>query len=356
MRLVCGFLVALLVQAQAGAADSTTIAFGSCLRQWKPAPVLDTVAALQPDVFIFSGDNVYTDVGPWRSSKEPERIALAYRQLAEKPGYRALRQSTRVLATWDDHDYGRNNAGAEYPWKAESKAAFVEFFSIPPHASVHHRDGVYSAHLIGDADHRIQIILLDTRTFRGPLQEAAVNAQCPRSRLVPSGDRSVTVLGPQQWHWLEQQLQQPVALRLIVSSIQVIPEQHCYEKWANFPHERDRLLDLLSEPGAPRTLLLSGDRHLGEISMLAGSDGRFPLYEVTASGLNSAGAGRGEVNRHRLTDENVRSDHFGLIRYHHDAPARVEVALLSSQGSALQQIILDYQTWQIRKAAASEQQ
>jgi alkaline phosphatase D len=353
MGVVAGLLFVLLFAAPAGAADSTTIAFGSCLRQWKPAPVLETVSALKPDVFIFAGDNVYTDVGPWRSGKEPERIALAYRELADNPHYRVLRQSVPLLATWDDHDYGRNNAGADYPWKVESRAAFLDFFSIPQNSPIRQRDGVYSAHTVGDADHRIQIILLDTRTFRGALQEAVVNARCPRSRLVATTDGSATLLGSRQWRWLEQQLQQPAALRLIVSSIQVIPDHHCYEKWGNFPHERDRLLALLSKYDASRTLLLSGDRHLGEISSLPGSDGRFAVYEITASGLNSAGAGLGEVNPYRMTDDNVRSDHFGLIRYHSnsDTPAFVELALYSAGGDKLQQIIIDFETWQPRGAA-----
>jgi alkaline phosphatase D len=103
-------------------------------------------------------------------------------------------------------------------------------------------------------------------------------------------------------------------LRILVSSIQVIPEEHCFEKWANFPAERDRLFDLIRDTGAGHVVVISGDRHLGEISRLPAGRVGYPLYEVTASGMNSAGAGEGERNRYRVTGDNFREDHFGVIR------------------------------------------
>lgn len=52
----------LLLLATAGAqADTTRIAFGSCIHQDKPAPILDAVVARQPDAFVLLGDNVYGD-------------------------------------------------------------------------------------------------------------------------------------------------------------------------------------------------------------------------------------------------------------------------------------------------------
>lgn len=37
--------------------------------------------------------------------------------LGSQPGYIKLKKTTKILATWDDHDYGANDAGAEYPKK-----------------------------------------------------------------------------------------------------------------------------------------------------------------------------------------------------------------------------------------------
>jgi alkaline phosphatase D len=254
-----------------------------------------------------------------------------------------LRKSTRLLATWDDHDYGRNNAGAEYPWKQAAKAAFMAFFDIADDAPVRQHPGVYSAHDIGPADSRIHIVLLDTRSFRGPLRETPPDRQCPDGGLVAVTDSSASLLGEQQWGWLEERLREPAALRLIVSSIQVIPDRHCYEKWGNFPRERTRLLKQVADSGV-RTVFLSGDRHLGEISRLPAQSGAFPLYEITASGLNAAGAGRGEHNPYRVTPDNVRVDHFGVVSYRRTA-ATVELALHDTRGRPLQQYVLDYPTW-----------
>ncbi len=340
-------LVAALLLSQSAAADTTTIAFGSCLRQWKPAPILNTVRALEPDAFIFAGDNVYTDTGLFRFMDEPGRIAKAYRQLDDAMEYRLLKQSTRLLATWDDHDYGQNNAGAEYPWKQEAKQQFLDFFDIPRDSPIRQRAGIYDVHYLGDGEHRIQILLLDTRTFRSPLTQAEPNQQCPRSRLVATSDRTTTLLGDAQWHWLSDQLEQPAKLRLLVSSIQVIPDQHCYEKWGNFPHERQRLIDLIRDADAKHTIIISGDRHLGEISKLPG-DTTFPLYEITASGLNSAGAGKGEYNAYRISDDNVRADHFGAVRLVNDDSPAVELTLYDVHGEVIQQYLIDYTSWEIK--------
>jgi alkaline phosphatase D len=351
MHAMLMLLCVLLLWAQSiGAA--TTVAFGSCLRQWQPVPILHTVTSLSPDAFIFAGDNVYTDTGVYFFKDEPERIAEAYRELAARPEYQTLKSSTQLYATWDDHDYGRDNAGAEYTWKQEAKREFLNFFDSFDSAQLRKRPGVYSVHYLGAADSRIQLLLLDTRTFRDPLQHGEPNQECPRSRLVATVDSSTTLLGKAQWRWLAEQIKQPAALRLIVSSIQVIPDSHCYEKWANFPHERTRLIELIRNSGAMHTVLLSGDRHLGEISRLPGTADTFPLYEITASGLNSAGAGKGEHNRYRVTADNVRVDHFGTVRLVMDPAPYVELALHDVEGAVVQQYFIDYASWQPRQPPA----
>ena len=73
------------------------------------------------------------------------------------------------------------------------------------------------------------------------------------------------MLGAEQWQWLETELRNStVQIHLIVSGIQILPEEHKYEKWANFPQSRRRLLRLIGETGVPGVILLSGDRHLAE--------------------------------------------------------------------------------------------
>ena len=282
-----------------------TIAFGSCLRQHEPQPIWEAIIKARPDLFVFTGDNVYAD------TEKMDVMRAQYAKLAASPGYQRL--ACPVLATWDDHDYGQNDAGADYPRKHASKAVFLDFFKVPKTSPVWQRPGIYDARMFGPPERSIQLILLDTRSFRGPLKRAKPDAQCPKTKYVPHDDPSVTLLGEAQWRWLADELKKPAALRLIVSSIQVIPDQHCFEKWANLPHERTRLLQLIREMRAHGVILISGDRHLAEISKLTDSPVGYPLYELTSSGLNSAGAGKGEPNRYRLTEDNFRQDNFGLI-------------------------------------------
>jgi alkaline phosphatase D len=311
-RVLLTLLVLQLCVAEELWAQPVTIAFGSCLRQWKPQPVWDGILTVEPQAFLFIGDNVYTDTGLYRFKAEPERIDKAYRELADVEGFQRLARKVHIYGTWDDHDYGRNNAGADYPYKEQSKAYFLDFFKVPSDAPEHQRPGIYASRYLDTEVGTIQIILLDTRTFRSPLIYGDTDAQCPNSRLIPNADLEATMLGESQWQWLASELSRPAALRLIVSSIQVIPDQHCFEKWANFPRQRHRLLELLGNIEEGRPVLLSGDRHLAEISRYDGGENG-PLFEITASGMNSAGAGEGEANRYRVTPDNVRSDNFGVV-------------------------------------------
>lgn len=327
-----------LLAASAAQAAPFTLAFGACLRQYEPQPVWKGVLAAKPDVFVFGGDNVYTDTGGYLLRGEPARIGVAYGELAANPDFARLRKDVPVYATWDDHDYGRNDAGAEYPYKAESKAFFMVFFGVPADAPMRSREGIYDAHWLEHEGRRIQLILLDTRSFRSPLVPGVVDTVCPRVRWARNEAPDATVLGAAQWAWLEQRLAEPADVHVVVSGIQVIPTEHCYEKWANFPHERRRLLGLLADASAP-ALVLSGDRHLAEISQLQFAEGQGALLELTSSGMNSAGAGEGERNRFRVKPDNVREDNFATLSFDWTKSAlRIGLAIRGADGGWLQQV------------------
>ena len=161
----------------------------------------------------------------------------------------------------------------------------------------------------------MQIILLDTRFFRGELNSLPYSATPrPLGNYVPNADPRAAMLGEAQWAWLAGELAKPADVRLVVSSIQVLTDAHGYEKWGNFPAERARLYRMLRP--IKNAVLLSGDRHQAAIyrHRPAGLDA--PLHEITASSLNYSfarpGESRPEPDPMRL-DGMFSQENFGAV-------------------------------------------
>ncbi len=160
-------------------APLSRIALGSCARQNQPQPIWDAIVAAKPELFLFLGDNIYGD------SKDMNVLRGKYDELAAKPGFQKLLATCPILATWDDHDYGADDVGVEYPMKVESQKLFLDFFNEPTNSPRRKRESVYDAKVFGPVGRRVQIILLDTRYFRGPLK--------PKPRVPGKGTRYIPV-------------------------------------------------------------------------------------------------------------------------------------------------------------------
>jgi alkaline phosphatase D len=279
----------------------TTIAFGSCNRQDKPQPLWDDVLAQQPDLWIWLGDNIYGDTEDMRQMRDE------YAQQLAQPGYQELIATVPVVGTWDDHDYGLNDGGREFGPKQASRDLLLEFLAVPKSRPVWDREGAYQSYTIGPANQRVKVLLLDTRYFRDELVASADTAR--RYGPNTSGD----LLGDAQWRWLEAELRNSDAqVHIIGSSIQVLAQDHGYEKWANFPNSRQRLFDLIADTQAPGVVLLSGDRHIGEIARYDAPGVSYPLYDLTSSGLTHVYEEADEPNRYRVSDL-ITVLNFGLI-------------------------------------------
>jgi len=263
------------------------IGFGSCAKQDQPQPIWDAVNELDPELFVLLGDNIYGD------TQNMDELRAKYDLLANQPGFKQLRSRRPVIGVWDDHDYGADDAGADYPKRRESQQIFLDFFGVAANDPRRSQEGVYSSRVIGPSGKRVQIILLDGRYFRSPLKKGFMAGEAGdgyRGRYVPNTDPDATMLGAAQWKWLEEQLRVPAELRLIGCGIQFLATEHGSEKWANFPGERQRLLDLIKSTGANGVVLLSGDRHLAEIARLpadAAPGIGYPLFDITSSSLNA---------------------------------------------------------------------
>ena len=282
----------------------TRIAFGSCAKPGRPQPIWETIISAEPDLFLFVGDNVYAD------TEDMAVMRKVYEKQAAVPGFQSLRRTVFVDGVWDDHDYGQNDAGREYPKKKEAQKEYARFFQLPEDSIRRSREGIYDAWFSGAEGQRVQVILLDTRYFRSKLKQAFGTIRKSGNYVATRGD-DVTLLGEAQWEWLEEQLKNPADLRVIVSSIQVVPEEHGWERWSTFPDERDRLYRLIEDTRANGVIFVSGDRHHYELSR--DTRGPYPLYDLTSSGLNEHRAdNKKEPNRHRV-GRLGRGPNFGLL-------------------------------------------
>ena len=290
-----------------GQAPIADIVLGSCLKQ-VDHPMLARTLTLPMDLFLFLGDNIYAD------TRDMTVMRAKYDALKASRFFQELRRRGPVLATWDDHDFGANDAGAEYPLRRESQAEFLRWLDEPADSPRRRRDGVYDARGLGPAGRRVPVIVLDTRFFRGPLRRAAQGEPVlVGGPYRPQTDRSVTLLGEAQWRWLEEQLRQPAELRLVASSIQFVSEFSGAEAWANLPHEKQRLLDLLRETRAAGVLFVSGDRHWCELSRMDGPTG-YPLYDLTVSALTEKHPrGTPSENRYRALPQTYHDVNAGHI-------------------------------------------
>ena len=257
------------------------IAFGSCLHQSRSTDILGRIADSDPDLFLFMGDNVYGD----SSSPDQAELRAAYEDQFSDPNFSALLAAVPVLATWDDHDFGMNDGGAAHPYRSVAESIFDEFWQVDPESAAGARVGVHDAMVLGPEGRRVQIILLDTRSFRSELTATPDRGAPGRERYVPAADPERTLLGRQQWQWLAAQLREPAEIRLIVSSIQILADGHGWEAWRTLPLERERLFRTVRESGAEGVILLSGDRHRAGIYRREGVTD-YPLHEITSSSLN----------------------------------------------------------------------
>ena len=261
-----------------------------------------------------------------------------YDKQKQRSSYQKLIKSMDVYGIWDDHDYGVNDGGNEYPMKEESKNLMLDFLDVPAEATVRDRNGAYQSFTITENGLIIKLILLDTRYFRDSME---INLDRPP---LYHPNTTGTVLGETQWNWLEKELTYSKAdIHLIGSSYQLIPNDHGYEKWGNFPNERKRFFNLISKTKPSRPIILSGDRHIAEFSKIEPEGLSYPLYEFTSSGLTHSWNEKSqEENKHRI-GKLIINKNFGIIEIEHgNDNIQVKLLVYGSQNELLSKTIATF--------------
>ena len=306
--------------APAGPAEGDIkIAFGSCNQVHYRQPLWESILSLKSDMWVWLGDAVYAD------TQNIGKMRALYDQQKDHPQYAKVARATRVVGTWDDHDFGVNDGGRSYPERAASQQAFLDFVGEPKASARRRREGLHTSYTLGSGDESLKLILLDERYHR--------DAPGPNSDM----------LGDAQWAWLEGELRESKArVHLLGSSSQFVSEEHRYEKWADYPKERARLLQLIAATRAPGVIVLSGDRHMAELSRFESQYLHYPLWEITSSGLTHCWKeGTNEPNRHRV-GKVLTALNFGVIEvdWSNGGSIRLSVIDLSGQRRLNERIAL----------------
>ena len=267
----------------------TKVLLGSCLDEEKgPSKALMSLPGENADLFLMVGDNVYGDRDGrayTNNQADLDELKESFADLALREDFIKVRQSVPMMVSWDDHDYGANDSGKEFPFRGLAERIHEVFWGLEDQ-DVGQWPGTYYARTFGPEGQRTQVIMLDTRFFRSGLTPTDEWGVKGKERYIPAPDGSMQdMLGSVQWTWLENQLRQPADIRLIASSIQVMPTAHGFEAWSTMPEERQRLFDMIEKTNATGVVFLSGDRHTAfvyeEDSILP-----YAANELTSSSLN----------------------------------------------------------------------
>ena len=280
------------------------LALGSCTYINEPAydrpgrsygdsyGVFDAIAAKDPDVMLWLGDNVYLREPDWGSWSG---FLHRYTHTRSTTEMQRLLRSTSHAAIWDDHDFGPNDGDASFVGAKMAREAFDIFWPNPTNG-VPGVEGTTSMFSYYDAD----IFLMDDRTFRVPGENKTSEP---------------AMLGSEQVEWLIRALKySDASFKLVAVGSQVLNPAAVYENMSTIPKERDELLRRIEEEGIKGVVFLTGDRHFTELSTLQLKDGR-TIYDLTTSPITSGPYAPKETNALRVEGTLVDQRNFGTLEF-----------------------------------------
>lgn len=224
----------------------------------------------KPDAIMMIGDNVYADriPGGWKVAS-PDQLWDRY---VDTRGILEFFKSPNlipVFATWDDHDYGRNDSDRTYEFKEPSREIFQAFFpqekpavGFEPGPGVASRWTAYGA----------RFLLLDNRFFRSPNKIASPDE---------------THFGIEQEDWIWNSLSESTGPVFLISGDQFFGGYMPFESYeGSHPNSFKAQLSRWKK-AKPPIVFMSGDRHLTEIMEIPRSVLGYSTFELTSSPLHA---------------------------------------------------------------------
>ncbi len=216
------------------------VAFLSCVNDTTD-PVWTEMANHNLDMLCFGGDTPYADTG------DLSDLRNKHRHLLQRPALAALCKNVSLVGTWDDHDFGKNNANGKSAagLKENTRRAFVEYRVQDQYGSGD--EGVYQKTDRG----AMEVFLLDARWY----------SQTGPSPVSP--DQS-TCFGKDQWQWLLESIRKSEAPFKVLLQGQIWQDKKNSETddMHTYYAERDALLDFIKKERIPGVVLVGGDIHV----------------------------------------------------------------------------------------------
>jgi alkaline phosphatase D len=299
-----------------GTAAPLRLAFGgdlngqnACRDAVEGMPIIETVRAWRPDVFVGLGDIIYADnacsgTGLYGNAQVPGTFGPAadlgtywahWRYTRTDAGFERLLQETDYVGVWDDHevvnDFGPlNDTRSTHPYTPGvhlmpiGLQAFLDYTPVAIAENTPLR--LYRSFRWGK---NLELIVLDTRQYRDPNFAEDTDAH-PK-----------TILGREQLTWLKERLADSDATwKVIVSSVPMsiptgFPPTNGRDGWENFDqptgYERE-LLDILGfmrANGVGNSVWITTDVHFAEAFRYVpfSGDPGFVVHELVTGPMNA---------------------------------------------------------------------
>ncbi|MCC6142575.1 MAG: alkaline phosphatase D family protein [Candidatus Hydrogenedentes bacterium] len=280
-----------LVTAPADAQSRTRIAFGSCYHRWGLGNRFqaETLCAHAPDALLLIGDIAVQDRENHLGLHRADYLLRDF-----MPAWQETAASIPIYATWDDHDYFKNDGwGIPKGFTEQDRQGVWDVFrhawNNPSWGFNAEGHGVFLRTRVGCCD----ILMVDHRYFR----------------TAPEEGRSGNLLGPDQMQWLETQLLDCKGPFIILSSGTMWSDyvSDGKDSWGVYdPEARERIFSLIEKHQIPGVLLISGDRHGARVFTLPRPSG-YQFYEFEPASLGGRGDGP------PATDPEWTNQLFGII-------------------------------------------
>ncbi len=250
----------------AGARPPLVLGVTSCTKEdHVPFPVLSRAAALELDAFLLLGDTVYAD-----GARTPDEYRAVWHAMLATDGYRALRASTSVVATWDDHEVDNNWDPETTPADQLAAARAALFEQLPLRRDPAAPDRLWRSLRYGDT---AEVFVLDCRGERRPSTR---------------GSAAPIYVSRAQLDWLEAGLvASPATFKLVMSSVPIgdfpLPfDAASAQRWEGYGAQRDEILAFIDDRRIGGLLWLSGDFHLGAAGRVEASGVGSTQLEICA--------------------------------------------------------------------------